>query len=214
MYFDDLEFFSSFTGTISSFFSSKKLFFMPEKRELAIVGLASSESQPGNYVLILEDLDQQRRIPIIIGMPEAQSIAIAMEQMQPARPLTHDLLKSVIETLGGTLKEVVIHQFTDNVFHARLVLESSNGTIIETDARTSDAIALAIRCSVPIYSFDKVILEVGMLAHTLAAAPAKASFDEYSLAELEALLESVVAEEDYESASKIRDYIEQRKSGG
>ena len=186
---------------------------MPEKRELTIVELASSESQPGNYVLILEDLDQQRRIPIIIGMPEAQSIAIAMEQMQPARPLTHDLLKSVIETLGGTLKEVVIHHFTDNVFHACLVLESSNGTIIETDARTSDAIALAIRCSVPIYSFDKVILEVGMLAHTLAVTPAKASFEEYSLAELEAMLKNVVAEEDYESASKIRDHIEKRKSG-
>ena len=75
---------------------------MSEKKELAIVALSSSESQPGNYALILEDLDQQRRIPIIIGMPEAQSIAIAMEQMHPARPLTHDLLKNVLEVLGGT----------------------------------------------------------------------------------------------------------------
>jgi bifunctional DNase/RNase len=82
---------------------------MSEKRELAIVALSSSESQPGNYVLILEDLDQLRRIPIIIGMPEAQSIAIAMEQMQPARPMTHDLLKSVLIGLGGTLQEVVIY---------------------------------------------------------------------------------------------------------
>ena len=80
---------------------------MSEKRDLAIVALSSSESQPGNYVLILEDLEQQRRIPIIIGMPEAQSIAIAMEQMQPARPMTHDLLKSVMVGLGGVLTEVL-----------------------------------------------------------------------------------------------------------
>ena len=185
---------------------------MPEKKELTIVGLASSESQPGNYVLVLEDLYQQRRIPIIIGMPEAQLIAIAMEQMQPARPLTHDLMKNVIETLGGTLKEVVIHQFTDNVFHAHLVLERPDGTIVETDARTSDAIALAIRCLVPIYSFDKVIVDVGILSGSLIEHPPGASLAEYSLAELEVRLESVVAKEDYESASEIRDYIKKKKN--
>lgn len=184
---------------------------MSEKKELAIVALSSSESQPGNYVLILEDLEQQRRIPIIIGMPEAQAIAIAMEQMQPARPLTHDLLKSAILALGGTLKEVVIHQLTDGIFHARLVLEKHDATLLEVDARASDAIALAVRCQVPVYSFEKVILDAGIQADTLAGHQMGGSLAKYSLAELEALLEKVIAKEDYESASKIRDYIEKRR---
>ena len=184
---------------------------MNEKKELAIVALSSSESQPGNYVLILEDLDQQRRIPIIIGMPEAQSIAIAMEQMQPVRPLTHDLLKNVIEVLGGVLKEVVIHQLSDGVFHAKLILEKHDGTLLETDTRASDAIALAVRCHVPVYSYENVILDAGILADTLAGRQTGGSLAKYSLAELELLLEKVIAKEDYESASKIRDYIERRK---
>ena len=184
---------------------------MNEKKELAIVALSSSESQPGNYVLILEDLDQQRRIPIIIGMPEAQSIAIAMEQMQPVRPLTHDLLKNVIDVLGGVLKEVVIHQLSDGVFHAKLILEKHDGTLLETDTRASDAIALAVRCHVPVYSYENVILDAGILADTLAGRQTGGSLAKYSLAELELLLEKVIAKEDYESASKIRDYIERRK---
>ena len=184
---------------------------MNEKKELAIVALSSSESQPGNYVLILEDLDQQRRIPIIIGMPEAQSIAIAMEQMQPVRPLTHDLLKNVIDALGGVLKEVVIHQLSDGVFHAKLILEKHDGALLETDTRASDAIALAVRCHVPVYSYENVILDAGILADTLAGRQTGGSLAKYSLAELEDLLEKVIAKEDYESASKIRDYIERRK---
>jgi bifunctional DNase/RNase len=184
---------------------------MTEKKELAIVALSSSESQPGNYVVILEDLDQQRRIPIIIGMPEAQSIAIAMEQMQPARPLTHDLLKNVIEVLGGVLKEVVIHELSEGVFHARLVLQKNDGTLLEADSRASDAIALAVRCGVPVYSFENVILEAGILSDSLAGRQTGGSLAQYSLAELEDLLVKVIEKEDYESASKIKDYIDKRK---
>ena len=184
---------------------------MNEKKELAIVALSSSESQPGNYVLILEDLEQQRRIPIIIGMSEAQSIAIAMEQMHPARPLTHDLLKTVIDSLGGLLKEVIIYQLSDGVFHARLILQNHDGDLLEIDARTSDAIAIAVRCGVPVYSFENVILEAGILVETLAGHQMGGSLAKYSLAELEDLLEKVIEKEDYESASKIRDYIQRRK---
>lgn len=187
---------------------------MSEKKELAIVALSTSESQPGNYVLILEDLDQQRRIPIIIGMPEAQSIAVAMEQMQPVRPLTHDLLKSSIEALGGVLKEVVIHELLDGVFHARLVLQKHDGTMVEIDARSSDAIALAVRCGVPVYSFENVIDDAGILADTLAGHQMGGSYAQYSLAELEELLKKVIEKEDYESASKIRDYIDKRRKDG
>ena len=186
---------------------------MSEKRELAIVALSSSESHPGNYVLILEDLDQLRRIPIIIGMPEAQSIAIAMEQMQPARPMTHDLLKSVLVGLGGSLQEVVIHELIEGVFHARLLLKTHDGTLLEIDTRASDAIALAVRCGVPVYTFDHIILNAGILATTLPGHQMGGSLAEYSLAELEDLLEKVIEKEDYESASKIRDYIQKRKEG-
>lgn len=185
---------------------------MNEKKELAIVALSSSESQPDNYVLILEDLEQQRRIPIIIGAPEAQSIAIAMEQMQPARPLTHDLLKNVIGALDGLLTEVVIYQLLEGVFYARLVLQKHDGSVQEADARASDAIALAVRCGVPVYSFENVIRNAGIHPESLAGRQIGGSFAKYSLAELEDLLAKVIAKEDYESASKIRDYIEKRKS--
>jgi uncharacterized protein len=184
---------------------------MSEKKELAIVALSSSESQPGNYVLILEDLDQQRRIPIIIGMPEAQAIAVAMEQMIPARPMTHDLMKNVIDTLQGVLKEVVIHTLLDGVFHARLMMEKYDGSLLEIDARASDGIALAVRCGVPVYSYENVILEAGILADSLSGRQIGGSLAKYSLAELEALLEKVIAKEDYESASKIKDFIDKRK---
>lgn len=187
---------------------------MSEKKELSIVALSSSESQPGNYVLILEDMDTQRRIPVIIGLAEAQSIAVAMEQMQPVRPLTHDLLKSVLTALDGTLKEVVIHTLSEGVFYAHLVLQKPDGALLEIDARTSDAIALAIRCSAPVYSFERVIHDAGILADTLAGHQMGGSMAKYSLQELEELLQKVIAKEDYESASKIRDYIERRKEEG
>jgi hypothetical protein len=184
---------------------------MNEKKELAIVALSTSESQPGNYVLILEDLEQQRRIPVIIGMAEAQAIAIAMEQMQPARPLTHDLLKNVMDALGGVLQEVIIYQLADGVFYAQLMLLRAGGDLVEVDARTSDAIALAVRCGVPVYSFENVIQEAGLLADTMAGHQMGGSLAKYSLSELEDLLAKVIAKEDYESASKIRDYIQKRR---
>ena len=186
---------------------------MSEKRELAIVALSSSESQPGKYVLILEDLDQQRRIPVIIGMPEAQSIAIAMEQMQPARPMTHDLLKSVMVGLGGSLQEVLVYALNEGVFHARLVLKNHSGESLDIEARASDAIALAVRCGVPVYSFDHIIQEAGIMADTLQGHQMGGSMAEYSLEQLEELLGKVIEKEDYESASKIRDFIHKRKEG-
>jgi uncharacterized protein len=185
---------------------------MTEKRELAIVALSTSESNPGNYVLILEDLDTQRRMPIIIGVAEAQAIAIAMEQMQPARPLTHDLLKKAIESLGGVLQQVLIYQLEDEVFFARLCLLRADGSLLEIDARSSDAIALAVRCNAPVYTYEHVILEAGILADAMTGRQTGGSLANYSLAELEDLLKKVIEKEDYESASKIRDYIEKRKS--
>ena len=185
---------------------------MNEKRELAVAAMSTSESQPGNYALILEDMEDRRRMPIIIGAFEAQAIAIAVERMQPARPLTHDLLKSMLDALGAKLKEVLIHNLVDGVFHSRLLITQADGALLELDARTSDAVALAVRCDAPIFTFGHVIEEAGILADSILARQKKGSLAAYSLAELEDLLEKVIEKEDYESASRIRDYIRRRKS--
>lgn len=185
---------------------------MSEKRELTVAAMSESESHPGNYVLILEDMESRRRMPVIIGGFEAQAIAIAMEHMQPARPMTHDLLKTMIETLGASLQEVLVHSLTDGVFYAALLLKQNNGETVQIDARTSDAIALAVRCDAPIFTFEHVMDEAGILVDSILARQKKGSLALYSLAELEDLLQKVIAKEDYESASRIRDYIEKRKS--
>jgi uncharacterized protein len=184
-----------------------------QKIELNIAALSLSESQAGNYVLILEDEESKRRIPIIIGQPEAQSIAIAMEQMKPIRPLTHDLMLNLITGLGAKLKEVLIHRLDDGYFYADLVLEKE-GLELRVDARPSDAIALAIRCDAPIYTYNSVIEESGIWTESLEVRQKKGSLAEYSLSELEDLLLRVIAKEDFESASKIRDYIESRRGEG
>ena len=136
---------------------------MSEKRELGVAALSTSESHPGNFALILEDLETRRRIPIIIGSSEAQSIAIVMEQMQPARPLTHDLFVSMLTALGATVQEVLIHSLVDGIFHAQIVLKSVSGELLNLDARSSDAIAIALRCNVSIYTYESVVDEAGFL---------------------------------------------------
>ncbi len=184
---------------------------MPEKVELAIVALSNSESQPGNFALILEDLVQQRRIPVIIGASEAQAIAIALEKMQPLRPLTHDLFKNALDALQSTLTEVFIYQLKDGVFYARMLLRTASGDSLELDARTSDAIALAVRCDAPIFTYDYLIEEAGVWAASLLGRQRKSSLAEYSIPELEELLRKVVEKEDYESAARLRNYLDERR---
>jgi len=184
---------------------------MEEKIELCVVALSESESHPEHFALILEDLNQQRRIPIVIGVSEAQAIAIAMEKMQPLRPLTHDLMKNTLDALGVVLKEVLISHIEDGMFIAHLNLQQTDGTCIVVDARSSDAIALAIRCSAPIYSYDLIIEEAGLLSSSILGRQRKGSLAEYSLEELEELLRRVVEKEDYKSAARIQNYIAQRR---
>jgi hypothetical protein len=186
---------------------------MNERRELTVAAMSASESQPGNYALILEDMENRRRMPVIIGTSEAQAIAIAIERMQPARPLTHDLLKSMLDALGARLQEVLIHSLIEGVFHATMLLQTADGENREIDARTSDAIALAVRCDAPIFTYEHVIEEAGILADSILARQKKGSLAAYSLAELEELLKKVIEKEDYESATRIRDYINRRKGG-
>lgn len=182
-----------------------------EKIEVRVVALSSSETSPGNFALVLETLGAQNRMAIIIGAAEAQSIAVYMERMQLPRPLTHDLLKTTITELGAILKEVVIHTIVDGMFHAWMVLETADKTEKKIDARTSDAIALAVRFGCPIYVHDFVLVEAMIKEDTLRKSLLKGSVAEYSLAELQSLLADLLAKEDYESASRVRDMIRKRE---
>ncbi|NTV82806.1 MAG: hypothetical protein HGA23_00720 [Bacteroidales bacterium] len=191
-----------------------------DKIRLEIVGMSYSQSQSGAYALILGEVKGNRRLPIIIGSPEAQAIAVELEKIKPSRPLTHDLLKSFADTYHIQLKEVIIDQFKQGVFHAKLVcLQNSVENLI--DSRTSDAVALAIRFKCPIYTYEKIMTEAGMLMDENATLPETMtrpaevapdnSFDEFTLTELEEMLQKSVEQEEYEKASLIRDEIKKRK---
>ncbi|MEL6945252.1 MAG: bifunctional nuclease family protein, partial [Bacteroidota bacterium] len=122
--------------------------------ELNIIALANAESSPGNYALILEEHKGFRRLPIIIGAFEAQAIAVSLERMQPNRPLTHDLFKNTLDEAGISIHKVLISALKEGVFHALIIGVKANGTLLEVDARTSDAIALAVRYGCPIFTTE------------------------------------------------------------
>lgn len=182
------------------------------KIELNVVALAKSESSPSNYSLVLEDVENTLRIPITIGPFEAQSIALHLERMQTNRPLTHDLFKNTIQALGAELKEVFIHKITDRAFHCLMTYDHPTKGKVEVDARTSDAIAMAIRFEVPIYIAEDILQDVGFPVNTDSEAfSKKRPLEDYSVNELEKLLEKILAKEDYKSAAKIRDLLKRKK---
>ncbi|GJM33788.1 MAG: hypothetical protein DHS20C18_27890 [Saprospiraceae bacterium] len=184
-----------------------------KKIELNIIALANSESHKGNYALILEEQQGFRRLPIIIGPFEAQAIAVALERMHPNRPLTHDLFKNTLEAADIKLSEVVISEMVGGVFHAILIGEKQDGTTLKVDARSSDAIAIAIRFSCPIFTTEEIMQSAGVVLDSPSKAftNKRGNLADYSLEELEQLLKQVLAKEDYESAMKIRDAIEKKK---
>lgn len=195
-----------------------------EKIELEISGISYSYSQSGAYTLILSESGADRKLPIIIGQFEAQAIAIEMEKMKPARPLTHDLFKEFSKSFGIKLNEVIINKFVDGVFHSILVFEREN-VIHQIDSRTSDAVALAIRFNCPIYTSEEILNEVGVVFDEgkVESQPNKINENDdltageddmklYSLEELEDMLKEAVEMEDFEKASKIRDEINRRKN--
>lgn len=187
---------------------------MEEKKELAVVALSQSASQKDRYVLVLEAIESGLRIPVIIGAFEAQAIALAMEQMQPARPMPHDLMQHLLTALNARLREVFIHRFAEATFHARLILESEGGLLREVDARTSDAVALAVRCQAPVFIRGAILAETGIQAELFPGQDKKGSLSKYSIAELEELLKKLLDKEDYESAVRIRNLLERRKKDG
>jgi uncharacterized protein len=192
-----------------------------KKIELEIVTLSHSISQSHNYAVVLGEMEGTRKLPIVIGSFEAQAIAVAMEKMNPNRPLTHDLFKNAMDTFDIEIKEVVINNLLDGIFYARLVC-MRNGESVEIDSRTSDAIAMAVRANCPIYTFDFILESAGVILEEaeekqVPASPATKrdrsgnSFNQYSVEALSKMLEEVLAEEDYEKAAKIRDEINKRR---
>lgn len=181
-----------------------------KKIEVQVVALSSSETSPGNFVLVLESVQSKKRMAIIIGSFEAQAIAIYMERMQLPRPLTHDIFKTTITELGATIKEVIIHNIIDGMFHAWLVLQTKDKEEKKIDARASDAMAMAIRFDCTVYVYDFVFNDSVIIADAEKKSLLKGSLAEYSLEELQSLLNDVLAKEDYESASRIRDMIRRR----
>ena len=187
-----------------------------DKIQVDILGLSTSPSSGGAYALILKEVNGQRRLPIIIGAFEAQSIALEMEGIKPPRPLTHDLMKAIIDTLGGGLNDVFINELRDGTFYAKLSVDSQ-----EIDSRPSDAIALAVRFGVPIFVADKVMEEAGFVPESedaeKIAPPGPGSKEgekekpKQKLSRLEQLqhqLAEAIVKEEYEKAAKLRDEIQ------
>ena len=187
-----------------------------ERIQVDILGLSTSPSAGGAYALILKEVNGMRRLPIIIGAFEAQSIALEIEGIKPPRPLTHDLIKTIIDTLGVSLNDVFINELRDGTFYARLNVDSQ-----EIDSRPSDAIALAVRYGVPIFVSGKVMDEAsfvpegdeGEKAGASAAEPENAPAEPgpkpklTKIEQLEHQLKEAIAKEDYEQAARIRDEI-------
>ena len=205
---------------------------MEGKVKLEILGLSSSQSQSGSFALILGEVSKNRRLPIIIGMFEAQAIAIEIEEIAPNRPMTHDLFKSVAEEFEIKITEIYISDLKEGVFYANIIAEQ-NGKVIVIDSRPSDAIALALRFDVSIYTNEKVLSEAGIIiseddddnlsleiteedAEDLLEEASEIINDDLadlggvSSKELESMLTDSLKNEDYEEAAKIRDELNKR----
>ncbi len=183
--------------------------------ELAVNRISYSQSQNGAYALILEEIDGKRKLPIVIGGFEAQSIAIALDkEIQPPRPLTHDLFKNLANNYDIKIKQVIIHKLVDGIFFSSLICERNNEEEI-FDARTSDAIALALRFESPIYTYDKILEKAGIILKKEIKDKKQKKFDEsfkgFSIKQLNKKISKAIDEEDYELAAKLRDEINQRK---
>ena len=200
--------------------------------QMTVRGISYSETQTGAYALILNEEKGERKLPIIIGGFEAQSIAIALEQeVKPSRPLTHDLFKSFGERFNIYVKQVIIHKLVDGIFFSSIICERDKIEEI-IDARTSDAIALALRFEAPIYAYDSILKKAGFTA-AISENSKKLSEDKWiqnfvteqtgknedigdlkklSVSKLKSLLTKLVSHENYEKAAKVRDELSKRKS--
>lgn len=201
-----------------------------KKVKLNILGLSYSQTQSGAYALVLAEEEGDRRIPIIIGGVEAQSIAIKLEGLEPPRPLTHDLFLNFARAFDVELTEVLIYKLEEGIFYSELVCTRSS-EVIRIDSRTSDAVALALRFNCPIYTYEEILAKAGIVldfgdtkessgTSSPTSTPSSRSrsssqsdnnpLASKTLAELQAMLDQAVEAENYERASEIRDEIKRR----
>ncbi|MEM7109431.1 MAG: bifunctional nuclease family protein [Bacteroidota bacterium] len=197
-----------------------------DKLRLEILGLSSSQSQSGSFALVLGETEGNRRLPIIIGMFEAQAIAIEIEKIIPNRPMTHDLFKSFAHSFDYKVQEIIISDLKEGVFFAKIVC-SSEGKSIEVDARPSDAIAIGLRFEAPIYTHEAILAEAGIVltdenddditelkgeikGESKAASAKVDELKDQSVDGLKDLLNEAIENEDYERAAKIRDELGKR----
>lgn len=202
-----------------------------KKVELEIIAIQQSVTQANSYAVVLGEVNGMHRLPIVIGGFEAQAIAVALERMNPSRPLTHDLMKNFMVAFGIELHEVIINDLQEGVFYSKLVCSNDRDTI-EIDSRTSDAIALAVRFGCPIYTFEHILESAGILledseepgkkkrqkAESLAeeqpTVEENGDLKKLTLEELNLLLNEVLENEDYVRAIAIRDEINSRNKKG
>jgi bifunctional DNase/RNase len=201
-----------------------------KKIELEIVALSHSVTQTHSYAVVLGEVNGLRRLPIVIGGFEAQAIAVALERMQPSRPLTHDLFANFMTTFNIELIEVIIYKLEEGIFFSRLVCKNEE-EVIEIDSRTSDALALAVRANCHIYTYENILETAGLYLDQSEAAPGESTeaepekksavkttstvsnsdLKDLNLEELNTLLQTVLEQEDYVRAITIRDEINSRK---
>lgn len=197
----------------------KGLGFM-KKIELEIVALSHSITQTHSYAVVLGEVNGLRRLPIVIGGFEAQAIAVALERMQPSRPLTHDLMKNFMLAFNVELHEIIINDLQEGIFYSKLLCSTDHDTV-EIDSRTSDAVALAVRFGCPIYTYDTILDSAGILMEDdekkkktpvhQTDSGTRDDLRKLSLTELDNLLNEVLEQEDYIKAIAIRDEIKTRK---
>ncbi len=200
-----------------------------QRIKLKVMGISYSQIQNGAYALILAQVDGPYRIPVVIGAPEAQSIALRMESITPPRPMTHDLFVSFAHAFGVKLLEVFIYKFEDGIFSSELTFTDGERQVV-IDSRTSDAIALAMRTSAPIYTTPEILDETGFIMEVqnedgeetpAAAATGKEDDSEpvtgpklenYAIEELERTLDKLIAEERYEEAAEVSEILKRKRS--
>ena len=193
-----------------------------QKIQLEILGLSSSQSQVGSYALVLGEESGNRRLPIIIGMFEAQAIAIEIEKIHPNRPMTHDLFRTFANKFDITVEEILISDLKEGVFFSKIVC-SDGLKKVEIDSRPSDAIAIGLRFGVKIFTYENILSEAGIVLsdfeeeemsgeekQQMAPTSKKDWVKEMSLDELQKMLDEALGDEDYEKAAKIRDEINKR----
>lgn len=194
-----------------------------KKIELEIIALSHSITQTHSYAVVLGEINGLRRLPIVIGGFEAQAIAVALERMNPTRPLTHDLMKNFMMAFNVELHEIIINDLQEGVFYSKLVCSSANDTV-EIDSRTSDALALAVRFGCPVFTYENILEQAGVMMgdehkkeavteSTSAVSSDQSTIDDLkslNLSELNNLLTEVLEHEDYIRAITIRDEIKSR----